>query len=250
VRLAQAFTNLLNNAAKYTNDGRQIRVQGARDDGHAVIRVSDNGIGIDPDLLPHVFELFTQGDSSLARSRGGLGIGLTLVQRLVELHGGSIDARSAGANQGSEFVVRLPALARASEEIAPPTPVSVSAAERRRILVVDDNVDSAESMAAILRIEGHDVMTAYDGMAALKAAEEVTPEVVLLDIGLPGLDGYELARRLRARPQTHRALLVAITGYGQSEDVKSAMDAGINCHLVKPVNRAALNAILVSAQDA
>jgi len=249
VRLAQAVTNLLNNAAKYTNDEGEIRVRARRDDGDAVISVSDNGIGIEADLLPRVFDLFTQGDSSLARSRGGLGIGLTLVRRLLGLHGGSVEARSGGPGQGSEFVLRLPALARPADELAASKPAAVPAVGHRRILVVDDNVDSAESMAAILRIEGHEVTTAYDAPAALAAAETAAPDVVLLDIGLPGLDGYELAQRLRARSDTKNALLVAITGYGQPEDVKTAMEAGIDCHLVKPVNRAALNAVLAVARE-
>jgi two-component system CheB/CheR fusion protein len=250
VRLAQVITNLLNNAAKFTNEGGEIRLKVERDNGAAVIRVTDNGIGIGPDLLPHVFDLFVQGDSSLARSRGGLGIGLTLVRRLVEMHGGKAEARSAGLNQGSEFIVRLPLVSEvAVDEAGSSQAARASKPERLRIVIVDDNVDSAESMAALLRLEGHEVKTAYDGDSMLKAAEEMKPEVVMLDIGLPGMDGYELARRLRQRPQTKSALIVAVTGYGRNEDVQKAMEAGIDCHLVKPINREGLNAILVSARD-
>jgi PAS domain S-box-containing protein len=247
-RLAQVVSNLLNNAAKYTPEGGHIGLTIESDGSEAVVRVRDDGSGISADLLPRVFDLFTQGDRSLARSEGGLGIGLTLVRSLVEMHSGRVEAHSDGPGRGSEFVVRLPALrsvvrtAGSGEgEVWTPSPSS------RRVLVVDDNVDSAESLAVLLRIEGHEVRTAHDGPAALQEAQAFRPEVVFLDIGLPRMDGYDVAVRLRELAGLREVLLVALTGYGQDEDRRRAAEAGFNAHLVKPANLAALKRLLANA---
>jgi PAS domain S-box-containing protein len=245
-RLAQVVSNLLNNAARYTEEGGHIRLSVEPGRGEAVVRVRDDGMGIPAELLPQVFELFTQGDRSLARSEGGLGIGLTLVKRLVELHGGRVEARSAGPGRGSEFIVRLRTLApqpkrdmedggRGPSEV-PPRP--------RRVLVVDDNEDAAESLALLLRARGHEIRTAHDGPSALSVAEDFRPEVVFLDIGLPRMDGYEVARRLRVQPGREGLLLVALTGYGQDEDRRRAEEAGFDAHLVKPADLEALQRLL------
>ncbi|HJT75642.1 MAG TPA: ATP-binding protein, partial [Gemmataceae bacterium] len=246
-RLAQVVANLLHNAAKYTGEGGHVRLAVERHGGEAVVRVRDDGMGIPAELLPRVFDLFTQGDRALARSEGGLGIGLTLVRSLVEMHGGRVEAHSEGPGKGSEFVVYLPVLERRrrtrkgggrepAADRAPGVP--------RRVLVVDDNVDAAESVALLLRTRGHEVRTAHDGAAALQAAEAFRPEVVLLDIGLPRMDGYEVARRLRDQVGLHEALLVALTGYGRDEDRRRAEEAGFDAHLVKPADPAALQAVL------
>jgi len=244
VRLAQVLGNLLNNAAKYTEDEGKIWLTVERANGEAVCRVRDTGLGIPPDMLASVFDLFTQVDQALDRSQGGLGIGLTLVKQLVELHAGRVQAHSAGLNQGSEFVVRLPALAEesprgVSANGAPP-PADVPPC---RVLVVDDNVDGAESLAVLLRLGGHDVRVCHDGPAGLALADEFRPGLVFLDIGLPGLDGYEVARRLRAQLGPDGIVLVALTGYGQEEDVLRARQAGFDHHLVKPADPAALTAL-------
>ncbi len=254
IRLAQVFANLLNNAAKYTPDGGQIGLTVETAAGEAVVRVRDNGVGIAADLLPHVFDLFTQGDRSLARSEGGLGIGLSMVKRLVELHGGSVQARSDGPGRGSELIVRLPTVrsqepgARgqgpASSSLAPD---SCPPAPGRRVLVVDDNTDAADSLALLLRLSGHDVRTVHDGPTALEVAEAFRPEVVLLDIGLPRMDGYEVARRLRQRDGAKRVLLVAVTGYGQEEDRRRTAEAGFDAHLVKPAEPVAVQRLLAGA---
>jgi two-component system CheB/CheR fusion protein len=252
VRLEQIFGNLLNNASKFTLRGGHLWVTaelaagGPEPPGGVVVRVRDDGIGIAPETLPRVFDLFVQADRSSDRARGGLGIGLTVVHRLAELHGGSVEAQSAGPGEGSEFVVRLPVLSPASSEperhgdaadrIVVASTLSPVAVPPRRVLVVDDNVDTAESLALLLRLQGHEVETAHDGPAALEKAGSFHPEVVLLDIGLPGLDGYQVASRLRGRPRTARALLVALTGYGQEEDQHLAREAGFDHHLTKPVD--------------
>jgi signal transduction histidine kinase/DNA-binding response OmpR family regulator len=235
-RVAQVVANLLNNAAKYTEEGGTIWLNVERADHTVVFRVRDTGIGIPPEVLPKVFDLFTQADRALDRSQGGLGIGLTLVRRLVELHGGSVEASSPGPNQGSEFVVRLPVVIDAPEGQPPaggaaPRPGTPSF----RVLVVDDNVDAAESLSLLLGMMGQVVRTAHDGVAALEAAEAFQPDVVLLDIGLPRMDGHEVARQLRRRGLTD-ALLVAITGYGQEADRARSREAGFDRHLVKPVD--------------
>jgi PAS domain S-box-containing protein len=244
-RLSQVISNLLNNAAKYTDDGGQIRLDATVDNGVITIRVRDTGLGIDPQLLPHIFDLFTQAERTPDRSEGGLGIGLTLVKRLVELHKGSVEARSEGLGSGAEFIVRLPALARTGtqpvEKVASRVPVAAPADARGlRILVVDDNVDAADSIAMLLSMEGHQTRAVNTARAALLAVPEFKPEVVLLDIGLPEMDGYEVARRLRAQNGTHRMRLVAVTGYGQPADRRRARAAGFDEHMVKPVEPAAL----------
>jgi CheY-like chemotaxis protein len=243
--LTQVVGNLLNNAVKYTAEGGRIWLEVARDDGNAVLRVRDTGVGIAADMLPHVFDLFTQADRSLAHSQGGLGVGLTLVKSLVELHGGSVDARSAGADQGSEFTVRLPLLPPGALPGGPPEFDKTPANPRRRVLVVDDNIDAVESLAMVLQHMGHEVRTAADGPKALALAGAYRPELVLLDIGLPGIDGYEVARRLR-KQAVAPMLLVALTGYGQEEDRRRSREAGFDQHLVKPVELTALQALLAS----
>ena len=244
-RLSQVVLNLLNNAAKYTPEGGHIRLTVEEEDGKVVIRVRDTGIGIPADLLPKVFDLFTQGNGSLDRSEGGLGIGLTLVHKLVQMHGGSVEAYSDGPGCGSEFAVRLPLLAAPSPGDATVQDVeSSSPASSRRVLVVDDNSDSAESLAILVEIWGHEVWTAHDGPAALALAAEYRPDVVLLDIGLPGMNGYEVAKRLRELPGLERAILVAVTGYGQHSDRERTREAGFDHHLVKPVKPAHLQELL------
>jgi CheY-like chemotaxis protein len=196
--------------------------------------VKDNGVGIAAHLLPEMFKLFAQGERSIARSEGGLGIGLTIVQRLVEMHGGKIEARSEGLNQGSTFSVRLPMVS--APGLLPPVQVVQNAAVSRRVLLVDDNLDTANSMARLLKRAGHLVEVAHDGPQALEKAAQHVPEVVLLDIGLPGMDGFEVARRMRKAPGGENAMIIAVTGYGQPEDRRRALGAGCHHHLVKPVD--------------
>ncbi len=218
------------------------------------VRVRDTGLGVDPDLLPHVFDLFTQADRTPDRSEGGLGIGLTLVKRLVELHGGTVEAHSEGLGSGAEFIVRLPVAeeagaSREAQRLPAHVPVAAAADARSlRILVVDDNVDAADSIAMLLNMEGHETRSVNTARAALLAVPEFQPEVVLLDIGLPEMDGYEVARRLRANNGTHHMRLVAVTGYGQPADRKRAQAAGFDEHMVKPVEPAALQDFLRSVQ--
>jgi signal transduction histidine kinase len=247
-RLEQVISNLLNNAAKYTMPGGHIWLNVAVEGAEALVRVRDTGIGVPPDVLGRVFEPFVQSDGSLARSEGGLGIGLTLVRSLVEMHGGSVEAHSPGLGQGSEFVLRLPirpsgsAAAERYESDEPASPLD----HRSRVLVVEDNVDAAESLAALLRLWGHEVKVVHDGLAAIDAARQQRPEVVLLDIGLPGLDGYQVARKLREEVGLDSALLVAMTGYGQPEDRRRSQEAGIHLHYVKPVEPAILRELLAN----
>jgi PAS domain S-box-containing protein len=239
-RLAQVIGNLLNNACKFTNRGGRISLHVSRDGAQAVIRVRDDGIGIAADDLPGLFEMFVQVDTSLERSRDGLGIGLTLVKTLVELHGGSIEARSDGPGHGSEFIVRLPATPVGSDAPTPeppaPAPAPAPGRATRRVLVVDDNVDAAESLAMVLTFDGHEARQAHDGAAAVAVAEQFRPDVVLLDIGLPVMNGYEACRRLRQQPWGQSMLLVALTGWGQEEDREQSRDAGFDVHMVKPVD--------------
>ena len=244
-RLSQVVMNLLNNAAKYTPQGGQIQISVGREGANAVVRVRDTGIGMSSELKARVFDLFVQGDRSLDRAEGGLGIGLTLVKRLVELHGGSVEALSDGPGQGSEFLFRLPLLSRASRGgealtsgLRPEPPV------RRRILIVDDNRDSAQTMAALLQAWGHEVQTAYDGRSAVASAGEFRPEAIFLDLGLPGMNGYDVAKHLRASAELASALIVAFTGYGQDEDRRRVLDAGFDHHLLKPVDPLLLQKII------
>jgi len=251
VRLAQVLTNLLNNAAKYTDPGGQIWLSAWREGANLVLSVRDTGVGIPPEQLPSVFDLFSQADRSYGRAQGGLGIGLTLVRALVELHDGSVEARSDGPGKGSEFVVRLPL----------PNEAAMPVAERRsgepardvshhRVLVVDDNRDAAESLAALISLRGADVGVAHDGVAALQALASERPGLVLLDIGMPGMDGYEVARRMRACPEGRDVTLVALTGWGQSEDRRRSHSAGFDAHLVKPVELEELDALLAATYTA
>lgn len=245
-RLAQVFANLLENAAKYSDAGTDISVTGVRDGAHAVVTVTDQGIGISAGRLDRIFDLFTQDDGCDPSPHAGLGVGLTLVKRLVELHGGTVSARSAGPGTGSSFSVRLELLAAERDEPRPLLP-SVRLAHgtpRARILVADDNYDAAQSLALMLGMDGHDVRTAGDGLEALKVAEEFQPQFVLLDIGMPKLDGYETARRLREQPWARGTRLYALTGWGQEEDRERARRAGFDRHLVKPVDPDTLSQLL------
>jgi two-component system, chemotaxis family, CheB/CheR fusion protein len=200
-----------------------------------VLQVRDTGVGIAPDLLPRIFDLFTQADRSLDRAQGGLGVGLTIVQRVVEMHGGRVEASSAGPGQGSEFTVYLPIAAPPTVRYSPARE-SVAASQSLRVLVVDDNVDTADSAGMLLRESGHDVQIAYSAKTALDAAVAFRPDVVLLDIGLPETDGYEVARRLRRTPELKNAWLIAVTGYGRDADRQHSEDAGFDAHMVKPVD--------------
>ena len=244
-RLAQVFANLLNNSAKYTSPGGKIEVKTERRGKEAVVTVKDNGAGIPTDRLDSIFEMFNQVQGSLERSQGGLGIGLTLVRRLVQMHGGSVQAESAGEGKGSEFVVRLPIHEPRPAASPDPTPAREPSAARR-ILVVDDNHDSAESLAMLLSITGNETSTAHDGAAALDAAARQRPDVVLLDIGLPTLNGYEVCRLIREEPWGKEMVLIALTGWGQDEDRRKSHEAGFDGHLVKPVNYPALMTLLDS----
>jgi len=264
VRLIQVIANLLNNAAKYTDRGGRIVISVQAEGPEAVIRVRDTGVGIPADMLSRIFDMFVQVDLPPERTRQGLGIGLTLVKRLVELHGGTVVAHSEGPGLGSEFIVRLPAFAD-QRVLAAPQRSGVGAAggaggegaarpagtERRksdlarfRILVVDDHHDAGDSLATLLRLLGHQVRVAYDGMAGLEAARVFRPQVALLDIGMPGIDGIELAKRLRREPEFDDMLMIALTGYGRDEDRRRSSEAGFNAHLVKPVDIAALNGMI------
>ena len=244
VRMVQVIANLLTNAAKYTQEGGTIRLSAVRDDDSAVLSVCDNGIGIAPEMLPHVFELFVQADPSASRAQGGLGIGLTLVRNLVELHGATVEARSPGLGAGSEFIVRLP-LVKASPSgslhtgnaVPPPVP-------RRRLLIVDDNQDAARMLAALLRLKGQDVRVAHDGAGALALLQSERPDLVFLDLGMPGMDGYEVARRIRSQPELAAVKLAALTGWGQDEDRRRTSEAGFDCHLTKPLDAKTIDAVL------
>lgn len=245
-RLEQVVMNLLHNAAKYTDPGGQISLIGEREDSQVVLRVRDTGIGIAPDMLPHIFDLFVQAERRLDRSRGGIGIGLTLVKKLVELHGGRIEVSSPGLGQGSEFVVRLPALAspRRVESATNAKVVDAPALPRRRVLVVDDNHDAADSLAMLLKLSRQEVRVAYDGPSALVQAKDFRPEVIMLDIGMPGMDGYEVARKLKAEPDSERIVLIAVTGWGQEEDQQRSRAAGFDAHMIKPANPQTLQEFL------
>jgi CheY-like chemotaxis protein len=246
-RLEQVVVNLLDNAAKYTDEGGHIWLDLQQEGNEAVLQVRDSGVGISPELLPHIFDLFTQAERSLARSQGGLGIGLCLVQRLVEMHGGKVAASSA-LGQGSEFVVRLPVvLPPVPQPASPPTEKAKPTGPSLRVLVVDDNVDTVLSFSMLLKESGHDVRTAHDGPTALEAACDYRPNVVLLDIGLPGLDGYQVAKRMRQQPVLQNVMLVAMTGYRQESDLQRSQEAGFDHHLVKPARFEQIQKILATA---
>jgi signal transduction histidine kinase len=230
-RLVQCVANILTNAAKYTDTGGEIRVESGMESDFAVVRVRDNGVGIPAELLPQIFELFVQSDRTLDRSDGGLGIGLSVVRRLVEMHGGTVSAHSAGPGHGATFVMRLPAVAAVPLRRDESAPGKVDA---KRILIVDDNVDAATSLALLLQLEGHMTRSVYGPNEALESLTSFDPQVVLLDIGLPGMDGYEVARRMRANE--HAVRIIALTGYGRREDQARAREAGFDSHLVKPVD--------------
>jgi PAS domain S-box-containing protein len=243
-RLAQVFANLLNNAAKYTDDGGRITLSATEEGGEIVVTVRDDGVGIAEDLLPHIFDMYTQVDRTVDRSQGGLGIGLTLVRRLVQLHGGSVHARSAGLNRGSEFQVRLPRLAVLVPDASAP-PLRIAPSQRRfRMLVVDDNVDSADSLGIMLRLMGNDVEVAYGGMQAVEFAGASQPEVVLLDLDMPKMSGYEACRLIRELPSGSPATVIALTGYGQAADRQRTREHGFDHHIVKPVDAAELMELL------
>ena len=252
-RLEQVVVNLLTNAAKYTEVGGQVWVTVKLADslGQCELRVRDTGVGIAPGLLPRVFDLFTQAERSLDRSQGGLGIGLALVQRLVEMHGGTVEVTSV-LGQGSEFTVRLPLLkedGKMRKFEVEPAGTTAAAGSPLKVLVVDDNEDSAESLAMLLQVCGHDVRLAHDGLRALEEATDYRPDVVLLDIGLPKMDGYEVAAKLRQQPEYLTCVLVALTGYGQESDRQRSLDAGFDHHLVKPADFAKLQQILAEASQ-
>jgi signal transduction histidine kinase/DNA-binding response OmpR family regulator len=244
-RLAQVFGNLLHNAVKYTPDNGRLEVNVDVEQGQVVVAVRDNGIGIDPQLLPHVFELFTQGDRTLDRSQGGLGVGLTVVERLVVLHHGRVDVKSDGIGKGSEFRVALPCMSevRDFDERDPKVDRTRAQSSGRRVLVVDDNADAAETVAVFMRLEGHDVRTANDGPQALATYQIFAPEVAIVDIGLPGMNGYEVAKRLRLGGS--RALLIALTGYGQSEDLARSKAAGFQHHFIKPADPSRIQTVIL-----
>jgi len=249
IRLAQAVSNLLNNAAKFTDRGGHIWLVVERNGSDAEITVRDTGVGISRAMLPHVFEMFTQGEQAHSRTLGGLGIGLTLVKRVVEMHGGTVAADSAGQNMGSTFVIRLPTLVDSSqrpqskaEDPARMSPPSL------RILVVDDNRDAADSLAMLLRTSGNDIRTAYDGAEAVQVANDFEPEVVLLDIGLPNMDGHEVAQRIRQEPWARRTCLIAVTGWSDEADRARSRAAGFDHHLVKPLDTSHLAQLLGSVE--
>jgi signal transduction histidine kinase len=252
-RLAQIVSNLLTNAAKYTPEGGRIELGAVREGSEVVVRVKDTGLGIPPEMLAEVFEMFTQVNRTLERSQGGLGIGLAIVKRLVELHGGAITAESSGHGQGSTFSIRLPLLEVCEEGNDHRTALESTSAQSttsgRRVLVVDDNVDAAQSLAKLLQICGHEIRIAHSGPEALNAARPFKPEVVLLDIGLPGMNGYEVARRLRAEPVLTGAVLVALTGWGNDDNKRKSREAGFDFHLTKPVDITAIEGILARVDE-
>ncbi len=251
-RLVQVFTNILNNAAKYTPPGGAITLRMGMENGQAEIGVRDNGIGIPGELLPYVFDLFTQAERSPDRSQGGLGLGLALVRSLVELHGGSVAAKSEGAGKGSEFIIRLPLLAQAADENTEQQDNAGSGGSNRalRLMIVDDNADAAQTLAILLEMDEHKVSVEYDARSALERAPLERPQVLLLDIGLPDMDGYELVRRLRQMPETAQAVFIALTGYGQEQDRGRSKDAGFDHHLVKPVDTARLARLIADIASA
>jgi signal transduction histidine kinase/CheY-like chemotaxis protein len=248
IRLCQVLANLLHNAANYTEAGGTVQISGVREIDMAVVRVRDNGIGLEPELIPHIFDLFVQADRSTARTYGGLGIGLALSRQLVEMHGGTIVASSEGPGRGSEFIVRLPLLAEKDAGMFSSTknglPAVPSSECARRILVVDDDRDAGDSLALLLRLQGHQVRLAREGPAALEMAGSDPPDLIFLDLGMPGMDGYEVARRVRKLPRLANTMLVALTGWGREEDRLRTREAGFNDHLTKPADPEMLQKLL------
>jgi len=248
-RLEQAVTNLLNNAAKYTDPGGEITVSVEGRPEEAVVRIRDTGIGIAPEMLPHVFDMFTQAERALDRAEGGMGVGLTLSRRLVELHGGRIEARSEGLGKGAEFIVRLPVPAQPIDA-AVARPKAGHVEDRIRVLLVEDNRDLADSFRILMETLGHEIHVAREGMAGLDAARARPFDMILVDIGLPGMSGYEVARRLRVEPVTAKAVVVAVSGYGRDEDKREARAAGFDHYLVKPIDPGALQNLLARVRRA
>jgi PAS domain S-box-containing protein len=246
-RLEQVIVNLLNNAAKFTPPGGRIQLTARREGAEAVVRVEDNGVGISPELMPHIFELFVQGDRSLDRTKGGLGIGLALVRQLVTLHDGTVSAHSGGFNRGSAFVVRLPVLTEERRE--PEASPAATAGRRLRVLVVDDQPDMADCMAVLVQMLGHDARAAYDGKTGLATALQDRPDLILVDIGMAGMTGYEFARLVRRDPALESTRLVAVTGYGRPEDRERACEAGFDRHLTKPVAESMLQSVLAETSQ-
>jgi CheY-like chemotaxis protein len=233
-RLEQIIVNILNNASKYTPSGGSISVVAVEEGAEAVLRIRDTGVGIPADMLPGIFQLFVQGDQSLAHTSGGLGIGLTLVHRLIELHRGRVEAHSEGPDRGSEFTIGLPL----SRNFHPPAPEAVAIPDRcpaAAVLLIEDNADARQSLRTLLEQEGHRVEETADGAIGLARAEATEPDIILIDIGLPSMDGYEVARRIRSR-RGAEPILVAITGYGQAEDRRRSLESGFDAHLTKPVS--------------
>jgi CheY-like chemotaxis protein/anti-sigma regulatory factor (Ser/Thr protein kinase) len=240
-RISQVLSNLLDNAAKYTPPGGRLSLRARRDGSDVVISVSDNGIGLEPGSLPRVFDMFTQVGKG---AQGGLGIGLSLVRRLVEMHGGEVGVESDGVDRGSTFTVRLP-LDRGAAPAPPPAVPTGAAAGALEILIVDDNVDAAESLSALLALGGHSVRVAADGFEALRSVDELAPAVIFLDIGMPGMSGYEVAEALRrTRPRDEQLVIAAVTGWGSAEDKARARDAGFDHHLTKPIDLESVEEIL------
>jgi CheY-like chemotaxis protein len=248
-RLSQVISNLLRNALKYSDKPSKIWLTVERQGETAVIRIKDEGIGIAADVLPKIFNLFVQADNSLARSQGGLGIGLTVVKRVVEMHGGLVTAESEGIGKGSEFTIRLP-ISHASAPLSKAAPTSSAhAGPKRRILVVDDNVDAAMTVSTLLKTWGHEVHSVHTGVRAIEEVQNFRPEIVLLDIGLPGMSGYDVARQLRSEPSSKGVIIAALTGYGQESDRQREFEAGFDYHLTKPPDPNLLASLLISPKS-
>jgi CheY-like chemotaxis protein len=246
VRIAQVLSNLLNNAAKYTPKSGHVDIAAVLEGEWVVIRVRDDGEGIAPADLPHLFRMFSQGRSALERAKGGLGIGLALARSLVELHGGTVEAHSDGVGKGAEFVVRLPVMLLPKRSSTPVPEAPAYGGAMRRVLIADDITDSAASLAALLRMDGHAVETAADGLQAVEKAESFKPDLILLDLGMPNLDGLEACRLIRKKPWGQGIVIVAVTGWGSDIDRQRTQAAGFDHHLVKPVNYAVIRDILAS----
>ncbi|MEW5918762.1 MAG: hybrid sensor histidine kinase/response regulator, partial [Gemmatimonadota bacterium] len=246
VRLAQVFSNLLNNASKYSEARTTIWLTARRQDNEVVVSVRDSGIGIAAEMLPRVFDMFAQVESSLPRAQGGLGIGLTLVRSLVQMHGGSVEAKSGGIGRGSEFIVRLPLSSMAPASEAPPALENDGGLQSLRVLVVDDDRDAADSLGTMLSFLGAKVFVTYGGTAALDALDAFNPRVALLDIGMPDIDGFELGRRIREQERHQDVVLIALSGWGTEKDRRRSLEAGFNYHLIKPPDVDALKALIAS----